>query len=172
MLFLDEFEEGISELAYQVPADDLGLADRFFAFPAPVAVSLKVVRGLQTFSLDGTVRWVVAGECCRCLAPVQQPMETRLRLLVQRREASREELEAYEDQDEVEIVDPGARQVDLAERLRDAIALELPMRIYCRDECKGLCPSCGQDLNAGACECAVESTDPRWEALARFRTPE
>lgn len=169
VLVLDEIEEGFTDLVFEVSADDLGLTDRFFAFPGPIRASLRIGRALQSFNINGTIGWQVAGECCRCLAPVEQALETQFKLLLQRREASEEELEAYADEEEVEIVDPGAREFDLSHRLRDAVAVELPMRIYCREDCKGLCPTCGTDLNTGTCDCADTTADPRWEALARLK---
>ena len=71
--------------------------------------------------------------------------------------------------DAVDIVDPGVREVDLGERLHDALILDLPLRLYCKADCRGLCAHCGQDLNAAACTCAEELVDPRWEALAHLK---
>lgn len=172
VLALDEIEEGVTETAFEIGADDLGLTDKFFSFPGPLRIALRIGRGLQTFNIGGTVSLTVTGECCRCLSPVEQPLEAQLQLLLQRREASEDELEAYADEDGVEIVDPGAREYDLSERLAEAVALELPMRVYCRDDCKGLCPTCGTDLNNSTCDCDSATVDPRWEALARLKGPE
>jgi len=55
--------------------------------------------------------------------------------------------------------------LDLEEILRQAIYLELPMHPVCREDCKGLCPKCGQDFNQGACDCSDDEIDPRWEVL-------
>jgi len=56
--------------------------------------------------------------------------------------------------------------VDLDELVREQILLALPSRRLCREECKGLCPTCGADLNAGRCACEQREVDPRWSALA------
>jgi uncharacterized protein len=53
--------------------------------------------------------------------------------------------------------------------LRDAVTLALPLRPLCREDCKGLCARCGNDLNAGPCDCGGDDIDPRWEALAALR---
>ena len=84
-------------------------------------------------------------------------------------EATAGEIEALEDQDDVDIVDPGTKEVDLVDRLHDAVVLELPLRLYCKTDCKGLCPQCGQDLNVDSCSCADDAIDPRWEALAQLK---
>jgi uncharacterized protein len=42
------------------------------------------------------------------------------------------------------------------------------MAILCRDDCAGICPSCGTDLNSGSCDCVDDTTDPRWAALGEL----
>ena len=49
--------------------------------------------------------------------------------------------------------------------VRRGILTGLPMKILCRDDCKGLCPICGRDLNEGGCECRTDYIDPRFESL-------
>jgi uncharacterized protein len=56
--------------------------------------------------------------------------------------------------------------LDLTEALRQGILLSLPMKPLCREDCAGLCPQCGQNLNEAACGCKTESVDPRWAKLA------
>lgn len=166
---LDELQEGLNELHFEVCAGDLDLADADVEFASPLAVDLTVARALQTFSFSGGVAALLRSECCRCLAPTTSPVRAEMRFFLQRREASAEELEAVAEETDVDLVDPGAKDVDLAERLRDALVLEVPLRVYCRPDCKGLCAHCGQDLNAGACTCEPESVDPRWAALAQLK---
>ena len=62
-------------------------------------------------------------------------------------------------------------QVDLELVAREAILLDLPLAPVCREECAGLCPTCGADLNDGACTCVPVAADPRWAALDVLFTP-
>ena len=59
--------------------------------------------------------------------------------------------------------------LDLAEVFRQAIYLGLPMHPICGPECQGLCPRCGQSIDEGACGCAADEIDPRWESLQILR---
>lgn len=59
--------------------------------------------------------------------------------------------------------------VDLEPLARETLLLELPLAPLCRQECSGLCPTCGDDLNLGACHCPPAARDPRWEALDELR---
>ena len=56
-------------------------------------------------------------------------------------------------------------RLDVAGWARDAIAEAVPATILCREDCAGLCPTCGANRNAGDCGCVVVETDPRWDAL-------
>lgn len=165
VLNLDELEEGITRLNFQVGAEEIELSDAYFSFPRPFQVELDVHRTFENFTVNGRIRCCIKGECCRCLIDVEQPLEAPLKLLFQRKQATDEELEALAEEVEVEIISPGIQELDLTSRLLETIAVELPVRVYCKEDCKGLCPSCGHDLNEGACSCGKGETDPRWAAL-------
>ena len=170
VLELDEFDEGTTQWSFGIPAADLDWQDPYLGIPKPLQVSLSVVRSIQNFSVNGTIAFEATGECYRCLAAATQHLDSTVKCLIQRKEASEDELEALQDQDDVEIVHPGTHSVDLSRRLRDSVMLELPMRIHCRPDCKGLCSQCGQDLNALQCACTESMTDPRWSALADLKS--
>ena len=59
--------------------------------------------------------------------------------------------------------------VDVAGLAREALILGLPAQILCREDCPGLCPTCGQDLHSGTCSCQAVPSDPRWERLKDLR---
>lgn len=169
VLILDELDEGVSQMSFDITAETLGVDPGDMNFPAPVRVQVSIGRTMQMFTVDGRVSGAVAGECCRCLQPAGADFTSKFRFLLQRKEASNDEVEALEDEEDVDLVDPGTKEVDLVDRLRDAVVLELPLRLYCKQDCKGLCPQCGQDFNSGDCSCADEAIDPRWEALASLK---
>lgn len=64
---------------------------------------------------------------------------------------------------------PGVDFVDITEDLREAIILNLPPFPLCDDACKGLCPTCGIDMNQATCDCLVDSKDGAWEALDNLK---
>ena len=168
VLRFDELPEGTTQVDFAVNAEDLELSDVLFTFPEPVQIFLEVHRCIQTFTIQGRVLVLIEGECARCLVSVSQPLEISVHLLLQRKQASEEELEAVEDE-EFEILDPGVREVDLKEFIREEVLLELPQRTYCREDCKGLCAQCGHDLNQGPCSCEKETVDPRWAAFDKVK---
>jgi uncharacterized protein len=98
-----------------------------------------------------TAPWV--GACRRCLRPVGGDLVSEVR-------------EVYErDPVEGETRPLADAAVDLTELARDAVLLELPLVPLCVEDCAGLCPTCGVNLNDTACDCVQETKDPRWAAL-------
>ena len=97
------------------------------------------------------------GECRRCLRPVHGALDASVRELF------------VEHPIEGESYPLRHAQIDLEPMAREAVVLELPAAPLCRDDCRGLCPTCGADLNEGSCECAPPPRDPRWAALEALR---
>jgi uncharacterized protein len=62
-------------------------------------------------------------------------------------------------------------EVDLSPLIREQVLLALPTRPLCEDDCRGLCPHCGVNLNRTTCECRVENLDPRLEAIRSLKLP-
>ncbi|HST53351.1 MAG TPA: DUF177 domain-containing protein [Pyrinomonadaceae bacterium] len=118
-------------------------------------------------SLRGKISAVVEVSCDRCVADVRVPLEVEFDTAFIPRERAASEIENVELLTEdmgLAAYEGGA--IDLDELVREQILLALPSRRICREDCKGLCPTCGTDLNAGACSCEQGEVDPRWSALA------
>lgn len=82
-------------------------------------------------------------ECVRCLAPFDQPLHTEFK-----------ELFAFSSRSvsESELILPEDGNIDLEPLLREYLLVEVPISPLCREDCKGLCPVCGEDLNQRACQ--------------------
>jgi len=128
--------------------------------PNPAPAELTVTRASSGTVLELALDVSLEGPCFRCLGDAGLPLSLRLREY----EAAKPE---GEDDLQTEYLEDD--KVDLSSWARDAIALALPDQILCRDDCAGLCPVCGKDLNAEPHEHAEERTDPRWEKLSELR---
>ena len=107
--------------------------------------------------VKGAVQAPWAGECRRCLRPI----ESMLRVDV---------YEVFEDDPvEGETRQLDVDRIDLEPMAREAILLELPLAPLCQEDCAGLCPECGADRNIEDCGHAVTSRDERWAALDELR---
>jgi uncharacterized protein len=112
---------------------------------------VEVLGALQETS-DGDLLWrghvhgTLGGECRRCLAPVQVPVDDEIDLVFSADPELQEDPAVYP-------IDPDSDQLDLEPAIREEIALRVSAFPLCRPECKGLCATCGADLNAGPCRC-------------------
>jgi uncharacterized protein len=59
--------------------------------------------------------------------------------------------------------------IDLTEAVRQYSLMAIPMKALCREDCAGLCPNCGKNLNEGKCDCPAQNIDPRWSKLAELK---
>ncbi len=116
--------------------------------------------GQSRFYLSGRMSGKVAMECRRCLTDVTEVVNDELHAVF----APSGDTEV--DDPDVFGFDPQARELDLRPAVRESWLLAVPGFAECREDCKGLCPSCGADLNEGDCGCEP-ARDLRWDALRK-----
>jgi uncharacterized protein len=68
----------------------------------------------------------------------------------------------------VQFISPNTHEIDLSFGVRESLLLALPMKVLCSEDCKGLCPHCGANLNEESCDCVAETIDPRWAELRKL----
>lgn len=78
----------------------------------------------------------------------------------------------YNDNEKEDIIylHPDKDKIDLDKDIRDYAILAVPMKKLCSDDCKGLCPKCGKNLNEGSCNCSEKIIDHRWEQLEKLKS--
>ncbi len=126
--------------------------------PDPVSVEGRVYNKTGIVRLEAEAAFTVKTQCARCGEPVLK--EERLpvvHILIRHAQS--------EDEDLYIAVDSAV--LDLDALVAEDIILSLPQRYLCREDCKGLCPMCGADLNRGSCGCKKRK-DPRWDALSEI----
>lgn len=127
----------------------------------PVRVSGKITNQAGYMTLHASVEYSYQTECARCLAPIDRDCALEFEKGV----ADENTLE-NEDRDDFLIIKD--HSLDLTDEVTEQIYMELPYRELCREDCKGLCPHCGKDLNEGACACETKKVDPRLSVLAKL----
>lgn len=120
--------------------------------------------GDDRFYFSGALSGTVQLECRRCLVDVTAAVNGDVNFLFAPAGDP-----TVEDDPDVFSYDPGARELDIAPAVREGWLLEVPAFVQCREDCKGLCLSCGADLNAGDCDCGATNTDARWDQLRQVR---
>jgi DUF177 domain-containing protein len=147
--------------------------DTGFRPDGPASLHVKLQKTGSRVLLWGSTEVAVHSPCRRCLADVhlQIPVSFTLNLVSQAALAqAEEEDEAQEragsfdlERADEELFD--GKTIDLDPLVREQVLLALPMHAACREDCKGLCGMCGQNLNEGECRCAADQVDPRFAKL-------
>jgi uncharacterized protein len=148
-------------LELQVGIDDFDLAgERYAVTPDPVPILLDASRMTGGgWSLRLRFRASFAGACMRCLEPATPSLDVDVREVDQ--PGGGEELDSpYVSEDAV---------LDVRAWAHDALSLAMPAQLLCRDDCAGLCPVCGFDLNADPEHAHEREPDPRWAKLRELR---
>ena len=135
--------------------------------PVP-AVPLRVTgrlsaAGAGKFYWHGRLEGDLSMPCRRCLTDTTTHVQGETHVIF-----AEEGSDETEDPD-VYVLDERSRRIDLRPAVREEWLLIVPSFAECREDCKGICPTCGKDLNEGPCECAV-SRDTRWDALRKLQT--
>jgi uncharacterized protein len=124
---------------------------------------------VKDIRLTGELTTKVEMDCARCLEPVVQKVARTFDLLYrpQGTDAGRAELSVTSAEAEVSYYQ--GEGLLLEDALREQVLLALPIKAICREDCKGLCPHCGRNMNVEQCSCAEPVEDPRWSALKDIR---
>jgi uncharacterized protein len=124
---------------------------------------------IQDIRLKGDLSTRLQLTCARCLEPVMQDVQRDFDLLYRPQGSDAGHAELSVTDAEAEIGYYTGDGLELDDVLREQILLAVPLRALCSEECKGLCPHCGKNLNEGPCSCAEPLEDPRWAALKDIR---
>ena len=127
-------------------------------------------RGPRDVISDIRIRSTYRGDfevpCARCLDPVGHEVEGQFDLIFRPLGADAGDSDRAISASDTEIGYYQGGGLSLEDVLREQVLLSLPVRTLCREDCKGLCPRCGRDLNSESCTCETAATDPRWSALS------
>lgn len=125
-----------------------------FTQPVRVTGSIRYVDGVVTLQADVNYRF--DGRCDRCAEPFQRSDTLKIKhiLVTSLNDESNEDFLLLKDY-----------RLPLSDLVTADLLLSLPMKSLCREDCRGICPQCGRNLNEGLCGCRQETVDPRLAAL-------
>lgn len=165
-----DIEESPKEFLWEEPTDELNdlLAQgavRDYAFAGPAAVQLCYYRaGLELF-FSGRAVGPVLGSCARCLEAFTFRLEVPYAFVL----VPHGQRGGGDAQEDVNLSYYRGHEVDPWPLIREQVVLSLPMQPLCNPDCRGLCSSCGTNLNTSACRCALSPPQPRFAAVSAYR---
>ena len=123
-------------------------------FITPVSLEGEVIKDGDIYYVNGEGSVEMSMPCDRCLTPVSFSVSFKLNEQFSSNAGYDEEIETF-----------SGDSIDLTSTVTKNILAEMPMKVVCSDDCKGLCPICGQNLNVKDCGCDTTYIDPRFESL-------
>ena len=165
--FAEEFQPGVidlgSDIQQRTPLKASGRAELVEEHHGKHLV-------IQDIRLRGEAATSLELSCARCLDPVIQDVKRDFELLYRPlgTDAGKDELSVTDAEAEIGYYQGGG--LLLEDVLREQVLLALPLKVTCKEDCKGLCPQCGRNLNQEQCSCSTAVEDPRWAALKDVRS--
>jgi len=166
---LTQLEQDELYVEHDYAEGELELDDTEIVLCAPPRARFRLHRLGTEIRLEGRVEAEVEVRCDRCLTAFRLVVNPDFDVLYA-------PIEVLKPEEEVELTERDLRfgfyrddLIDIDALVREQIRLALPFRLLCREDCRGLCPQCGADLNQEACQCAPELSDPRWAPLWELR---
>jgi len=124
----------------------------------PVSIKGIITNESGILKINGTIDYKLELKCHRCLKEMFKNFKLNINEGFSNAEGVQTDFYKFSD-----------NEIDLTEMVLDVIITSIPMKVLCNEECKGLCSSCGNNLNNKACSCKNEDYDPRFEKLRQFK---
>jgi uncharacterized protein len=158
-----EFEGEFDLSAHEAVRDVVSLA-------GPVAVKGRVEKAARGYRLEAELSWKGEVACSRCLGAIPMKHDGEFEILLQPEKDQPEEDEHALSPGELDVAwFPESKEVDLVPLVAEQVVLAIPMKPLCREDCAGLCATCGANRNEAPCACPQEAPDSRWSALEVLR---
>ena len=152
--------------SYEVVTDLSSDFDQELKIVSPLSGQVRFLRTGPNILVTGTLETTIEKECGRCLTSFTTPVTIELEeeFFPQLDIITGTAITQPPEVEEANLIDE-QHILNLLEVVRQEILVKSDSLFYCRPDCKGLCPQCGQDLNMGSCDCQNEVVDPRWAGL-------
>lgn len=145
-------------------ADDIEINGQKISFVGPLNAFGEVVNVNGFFEVTGQTSATISTECTSCLEPFEIKLEGSLKEVYARAD---EILESSTS--DSEMIGFEGDVIDIEPEVIKSLLIELPMRLVCSQECKGLCHRCGTNLNVKQCNCQLEDIDSRLAVLTKLK---
>ena len=151
------------------PPGTCATSDESFSVAAPVSLAFDIDKDKDQFRLVGRVESMLELPCSRCLEAFNWPVDAAFDLRYQPRTRNTGDPEREIAEDDLTTAFYESETIDLGELMREQFYLALPMKPLCREDCHGLCPQCGTNLNRETCRCSRDWEDPRLAVLKTLK---
>lgn len=153
--------DGSMQLCQKCSFENTDFLGEEFSFPDGLLVDGKITNNTKSLQLQANVSGIVQVHCARCC----KPMETSVNFDISEVLVRDDNADEFVDED---VVVFSGYTLDIDDIVINNFLMNISAKFLCKEDCKGLCPKCGQDLNVAECNCSDDEIDPRWAALAEI----
>lgn len=136
----------------------------------PILVKVKIERSGRNARVKGDIKAKLLLSCSRCLADFEWEVTDQFDFLLMLPSSAKGRPEVELAAEELDVSFFDGETVDIAQIATEQIFLQMPLKPLCQEECKGLCPRCGANLNLKPCGCPPEATSSPFEVLKNIRS--
>ena len=154
---------------FSIAPEELELESEAANLKNEVRAQVKLKKGIAQTDVEGTIFADVGIDCSRCLQPTENSLEISFKAVFVTPENYTEAKEAELGGEDLEVSIFDDDEIDLTELVREQILLNLPIQVFCQENCQGLCPKCGANQNLIDCKCEENEIDPRWASLKNLK---
>jgi uncharacterized protein len=165
LLDVGQMREARARVDRTYAADAVPSDDEVYRLVDPIVLTAEVTRSRDQYRLAGTVSTTIELACVRCLEPFQAPVRESFDVLYMPHTGQPGEEDKQIEDNDLTTAFYSDHVIDLGQLMLEQFYLAVPMKPLCRDDCRGLCPTCGTNLNTGSCACAMTWADGRLAEL-------
>ncbi|HAB54208.1 MAG: hypothetical protein A2315_08615 [Ignavibacteria bacterium RIFOXYB2_FULL_35_12] len=158
LIKINNLKEGTHLYKLDEPIESVGLEEPFFD---RVHINLSLQKLHNQIVLETELQLNAHFECDRCISDFDTNLKAKYQTVYLFGSNPDEDNESLN----VTYLPADASEIVLDDDIHDYALLAVPMKKLCKDDCKGLCPECGKNLNEGSCDCKNHEVDPRWLPL-------
>ncbi|MFA7060159.1 MAG: DUF177 domain-containing protein [Pedobacter sp.] len=175
-IVVDHIQEKPIPIHFEAPAGSFPVLSRMQSegeciFTGPVLGDITAAREFDHLRVSGRVDTQVTLVCSRCIATYEAGIASTFTIIYRKgttQEVDQEEETELSNQDLISAT-YSSNEIDLTHEIEEQVAMEIPLKPLCNEDCKGLCPVCGIDLNHATCNCSNEQTSFKFSALKNFK---
>jgi len=158
---IQNFKPGLSYFSDKIAADFIDKSYQKY-YPADFFVTAVVDKIERDFRIKLNIKSQARFECDRCLKEFDSDIDIEQEQIYK--------IGSTDQQTDQEIITlpVDAIEIDFSELLNEMVILNHPIKMLCKEQCKGICAGCGVDLNENKCQCSEARTDPRWDDLRKL----
>jgi len=163
--------EGKHDYTFSVTGQEIEIEN----YLGEIKIEISLNRVTNRFFVSGKIKAIRLNECDRCLIDFKTNVECEFNLCLVLEQVNSRHLRQKqqgiddEDNDQYRYIPPETNMIAFDDDVVETLLINEPLKKLCKEDCKGLCQTCGGDLNMQACSCSELPTDPRWQKLAALK---